>query len=285
MSPADVMESRATPSASGGGSGNPTASPLAGGAIEILRMRVLAGLVLSIAVTAFDVVSQRLNMSIIHAALFLWMASALPARRLVGLATWLILLTYLGLLLKLQVWPAELRVDIGARTLNRTLVAAILYLLVPAVQMWYPAPRPPAAVTDDALAQSQSDDFDELFQSLLPIATVILSAVFAIVVVVTDLLVPANINLAILYTVPLFVASWFRNARVLWSATAILILLTFVGYFAGPIAPAAPSDIGLHLQNRVLIATVLLTVALLLHAVSRAEAVRDVRRSAPQPGQ
>jgi hypothetical protein len=118
---------------------------------------------------------------------------------------------------------------------------------------------------------------DPAAAAMLPVA-----ALFALVVALVDLLT-YHVNLPIVYIVPLLLVERVGSRRLLWQTAAVLVALTFAGFFFG----RHPQGIdpwqtlaGARFANRVMAALTLLAASGVLHAGiamrERARAARHV---------
>ena len=222
--------------------------------------RLVLGLALAGVVSLCDLASPAVNLSILNGVVFLWAVAKLPARRGWLLAGVMAILLVGGLAIKLRVYPDALPAEFAVyRYINRGFIILMLLLILVGVTLWIKTAR--SSVT-------QADDFDTLMQTLLPVVAFVLSLLFAGVVAVTDLSVPANYNLSSLYLVPLFVSSWLGRRRVIWALFVILLAATLCGLWFGPAATDA-SLVGTLIQNRVMTGIMLALAAVLLHFEQR----------------
>jgi signal transduction histidine kinase len=84
--------------------------------------------------------------------------------------------------------------------------------------------------------------------------------VLAVFEIVFDLITSIELNVAVLYTLPLIFAAISRSRRLLWSLTVLLVFTTFVVYFA-QISSAFPSLAELLFVDRTLTAITVITTA------------------------
>ncbi len=147
---------------------------------------------------------------------------------------------------------------------NRALVAVTLLAMGKVLQLWVTWRAEQSEPEIPASSRYQDQQISSTF-ALLSCAPLV--AVIAVV----DYLSPANLNLAILYPIPLFICGWTRSRRLLWGILFLLLALTFFGFWFG--APATSANVGFAMhRNRILVALVLLTVTtILLYWLSREE--------------
>ena len=109
-----------------------------------------------------------------------------------------------------------------------------------------------------------SDSFRYENQQISSTFALLSCAPLVAVIATVDYLSPANLNLAILYPIPLFICGWTRSRSLLWGMLFLLLGLTFIGYWFGQ--PATSANVGISMQkNRVLAALGLVTVTTILH--------------------
>jgi hypothetical protein len=110
------------------------------------------------------------------------------------------------------------------------------------------------------------------------------ATLFALAVATADLLT-YHVNLPIVYIVPLLLVERAGSRRLLWQAAALLVALTFAGYFAGRHPDGAePWQAlgGARFANRAMAALALLAAAGVLHAgITMRERARAARHLWP----
>jgi signal transduction histidine kinase len=115
--------------------------------------------------------------------------------------------------------------------------------------------------------------FSELF--LRPSLLSALAVVLAAIEILVDAATWIQLNIAIIYSLPLVLAAAARNRRLLWILVSILVAATFLVYWQ-QIPPGVAALQDEYFLNRVLAALSLVLVAGLLHALSLAtEALRS----------
>jgi signal transduction histidine kinase/ActR/RegA family two-component response regulator len=92
---------------------------------------------------------------------------------------------------------------------------------------------------------------------------VALTAALLLPIVVGDFLAPGELNVAILYTLPVAMAGWTRSRRFLWLTTVLCVSLTYGGLALGP--KPSVSELGDAYLNRSFTAIGLLMLAAMLH--------------------
>lgn len=216
--------------------------------------------------------------TVVYPLLFLVLAPQVPKRLLWRTATMLILLIYVGFLMKLIVYPASFPPGaINYRLLNRSIVAAILLALVPIVSPWLPdddeRPSPDrlwdSGVGYDARVRSgvdSGDEVDRLMMFTRPFLAGLFAVLFSVGVAIVDLVTPSQFNLAIFYALPLIVISWTRSPVLIWASTAVFLLALLVAYVYGPVSPEESDTFTAYLaHSRWLTALVLVIFAGVLH--------------------
>lgn len=106
-----------------------------------------------------------------------------------------------------------------------------------------------------------------------------LAITLAVLEVLLDWGTRSELNVSVLYSLPLIAAAAARRRRLLWTLAFILIGMTFAVYVAQAPAAAASSQTS-HLLDRVLAATSLLLSVVILDAWLRLLAVRDAQGQA-----
>jgi hypothetical protein len=82
-----------------------------------------------------------------------------------------------------------------------------------------------------------------------PVRASILCGVLVASIAILDLFT-ANLNLSILYVVPVLLGTRFPNRRHLWGLAFLLLGLTFAGYYLGPRGTSYAGGFGFRLVNR-----------------------------------
>jgi signal transduction histidine kinase len=103
-----------------------------------------------------------------------------------------------------------------------------------------------------------------------------LAVALAAVEVFLDVTTWIELNIAIIYSLPLVLAAAARSRRLLWSLAFILVLVTFIVYWAQDVQ-GNPSLYDEYFINRLLAAINIVLAAALLHALSRAAEVLEAR--------
>jgi hypothetical protein len=189
--------------------------------------------------------------------------------RLMWAATFVfVALTFIEYFVKATLHPPETGPQyFSFRLLNRALVAAMMCLLGMAMRFWMsteteePPPATPALRREQRLwfrATALNRKFDARLASFI-------FPVLIIWIAITDLVLPANFNFAILYAIPLFISAWTRSRTVLWIVLAVVLLLTIVCYSYGPVATGGATH-GVLRMNRFFSAVSMLAVTIMLNA-------------------
>jgi signal transduction histidine kinase len=85
-----------------------------------------------------------------------------------------------------------------------------------------------------------------------------------------------QLNIAIIYSLPLVLAAGARSRRLLWSLAFVLVLITFIVYWLQD-AHRSPSLHDEYFINRLLAAVTIVLAAALLHALSKTAEVLEAR--------
>lgn len=96
----------------------------------------------------------------------------------------------------------------------------------------------------------------------------------AVAEVLVDVTTWIQLNISIIYSLPLVLAAAARNRRLLWGLASILICVTFIVYWQQSDMPGLHDE---YFINRVLAAVSVLLAAVLLHALSVAAEALDAR--------
>lgn len=86
----------------------------------------------------------------------------------------------------------------------------------------------------------------------------------AVLIAAVDFSLPANINIAIFYFLPIVLAAWTRSVKWLWASTAIFIVLTFGGLVLAP-PPVMNVVTWVDWLNRAMTALALGVIAIPVH--------------------
>ncbi len=224
-----------------------------------LTPTLLVVFLLTLVLFTADILTPRLNVAVIY-AIPLILLVRVKRRPAWGMAAVLVAATYLGYIIKWKLGYNEIPNFLNYRLLNRTFVAIALLLLCTASPLWLPPGAPETVHT-----RAYIDDFDQLFHSLLPAISVVAAIVATLLIAALDLFLPRNLNLPILYSVPLFIFGWTRSKTTIWLCTGLMLLLTLVGYNLGLASTTSLNGTRL-VANRLVAASVLILVAGLLHA-------------------
>ncbi len=213
--------------------------------------------------TLIDLQTREFNLSILYVVSLFTTVTGRNRKYLLFKASALIILTYLCYLLKFDGrWVNQPSILLTYRLLNRSLVALCLAVtagwlfILSGIEGQMNSSRPFFRPRDREL-------FDQLANTLrmLLAATICTLAIFC--VFTTDVLVPGEFNLSILYALPLFIAARRGGRRLMWCLVPVMVALTMVGYYIGP-KPVVDATV-LHklLTNRGLTIGVILISAIL----------------------
>jgi signal transduction histidine kinase len=125
------------------------------------------------------------------------------------------------------------------------------------------------------------DSFDTSAADLLkflrrPAVLGALAVALAAAEIFLDVATWIELNIAIIYSLPLVLAAAARSRRLLWSLAFMLVLTTFVVYWLQD-AQGRPSPYDEYFINRSLAAVTILLAAALLHALSKAAEALQAR--------
>ena len=214
-----------------------------------------------ILLACLDILLPRVTISILYAIPLLLLAKAGYVRPLWRSALVFVLLTYGLYFAKYTIWPPETGAAyFDYRLVNRTFVAVMIWFLAVFMEMWREA-------QDLAGARSVDELFDPLDSEIQSTLALVLGVPLILLIAVVDFFMPGHLNVAVLYPLPQLACALAGNRRLLWTATALLVVLVFAGYWLGPASEGAPETF--VRINRVLSAIVLLSLAVLLHLWTR----------------
>lgn len=215
-----------------------------------------------VAIAALDLWGDqyvRNNYSVLYVVPLILLAHSGGLRFLWQWAGLMIALTYGVHFLKNFLFPLEIGdpAYFDFRLINRTFSALVILAVSKLLQLWvrWRDDENDAELSDVVRAQDQ-----EVASTLAVLCFAPLIAVIAII----DCLLPAHINLAILYPIPLFVAGWTRSRALLWSMVTALLLLTVLAFVSGSVSHVPNLYFGLERQ-RLLAVFAMLAVAINLH--------------------
>lgn len=103
-----------------------------------------------------------------------------------------------------------------------------------------------------------------------------LAIALAAALIVLDITTWIQLNIAIVYSLPLVLAAAARSRRLVWGLAFALVLITFIVYWLQD-AQGNPSIHDEYFVNRLLAAVNIVFAAALLHALSRAAEILEVR--------
>jgi len=222
------------------------------------RRIVLVGVLIAV-IAALDLCFQRTNFSILYIAPLLLLARRRDLRHPWPTAGLLIGLTFGIYFLKNVIWPLEGGPKFfDYRLFNRTLVGTILLVLTWMTAMW----RQWQAEQSDAELPEMIRYQDRQVSATLAVVS---CAALVATIGIVDYFLPANFNLAILYTIPLFACAWSGSTRLLWGVAALLLVLTTAGYLLGgaSYSPDAATAASLT-RNRLLAAAAIVVLSAVL---------------------
>lgn len=199
------------------------------------RSLIVACALLVVVPAIVDLLTSFINLPILYFIPLVLCARAGKRKALIWLTTLLVLLTY-----GLYFWefrhslfenPRRL---LSYRFFNRTIVAVGLCITAAALSAWSRVHeqwlRRGAQVTD-----SEPDiAFDQAVRSLKRVIVILLCIALVLVIFMSDLLIPRQFNLPILYAVPLILTAWSDSRRALWALLPVVLICTWVGVYLGP---------------------------------------------------
>jgi hypothetical protein len=231
--------------------GRPEGAPGVSAAAQRAIFVVCAGAAVALAVS--DALLPRVNLAILYSAPLI--AYVFLARRSVPwpLALVVIALAYGGYLPELLFWgTAHDRTLVAFSLANRTLVAAVILAItgLSASDLW----PLPASTTRTGYPNAGGNG--TIFMGGLACAGLVMLLAFM------DLRLPDQLNLSILYVLPLCICVWIQSRAVLWIITGLALGAVGVAFaVAHAHAPWPP----FMLANRMLAAAAVLATALALH--------------------
>ena len=229
-----------------------------------VRRRIAVFALVAIPAALDLLTASRMNLAILYSIALVVAARGGERRLVLALAPPLALLAYAGYVFEFRhvVFsdPGQL---ISYRLLNRTMCAAAI--LVVAGLLYY------QMGFRERLARSRVDhprdqnEYEEILRALEGLMAGLIASVMVLFVLLTDLLVPAQFNLPILYSVPLLVAAWIRSRRMLWWLVGLLLLLSVAGFIWGRPPTTTLAGVDVLLTNRTLATIALLAIGVVLH--------------------
>lgn len=234
------------------------------------------------AVMLLDVCLRHCNLSVLYIIPLLLCGTLNRRRLLVKLGLCLVSLTYLGYVAKMLVHG---RVLDHPRMPNRHLVALTLLMMTAVLYFWRGLSGqvrqhgylPQLRFAEPSLFEEMGDSIACLLVGSL--CLILIGALMAM-----DLTTPTEVNLPILFAIPLVLAGWSRSLKLLWTLVLVLSVCVWVGLFIGPgISEHAKQDHVTYqtlIVNRTLANLMVLAVAGILHMVITAQnaAIAQIRR-------
>lgn len=148
--------------------------------------------------------------------------------------------------------------DLGSivnhRLFNRTFAAIMMALLGVAAQAWHYWQHERSLLTH--LDRVEEDEVNATTGIVGCIA-------LGLLITVIDFFAPANLNLPILFAVPLYLVSWLQDRRSIWITAWMLIALTWIGFLVS----VNTTDLGMqayYVVNRSIVSVALLVLAAIL---------------------
>jgi hypothetical protein len=133
-------------------------------------------------------------------------------------------------------------------------------------------------------ADADQPVYDEIVRAFEQFSAVVLSAVLTIAITTADLISPMEINLPILYAIPLVACLWARKTTMVWVLLPILLLCSLMGYRWGPASTGLDSAIPYILRNRLIATVVISMIGLGVHVWIRTHANGRSVLAAPARG-
>jgi len=219
-----------------------------------------------------DIGVQHSNFAILYIVPLLLCAKLNRRRLLVRFAGLLIALTYLDLIVKHHFAgrPLDLR-----HITNRHLVAITLLVMTAVLYVWQGiAIQFRRSRSLPLLREAAPSIFEEMEESISRLVLLVLCIMLIGVLLLLDMITPAEINFPILFAIPLVLAGWARSRKLLWTLVPILSACAWIGFLFGPPISACALQQQITerslMFNRALANVVVVAVAVILHvAISR----------------
>lgn len=227
---------------------------------------IIAPVALTVLIVIADVAGVGVNVAILYLLPMLLVAYTAPGhRRIIGSAAVLSVLTYFIYAfeyrhhLTTDPWTA-----VTFRLLNRSFVVTTLWIMAGVRLAWHRMHRSRRGDPAEGSGRAVSM-FDEISDSLTILSAAITCVAVVFCVATTDLIVPGQFNLPILYAIPVLVAGQSGRPKILWGTVLALLLMNVIGFVWG-----TPPTLDEHwlirlIANRTLAGLGLLSIALLIH--------------------
>ncbi|HZZ42805.1 MAG TPA: hypothetical protein VFE58_07695 [Tepidisphaeraceae bacterium] len=227
----------------------------------------LAMLITAVA-AIIDLTTNTLNVSVVYSLpMALFARSARPAS-IWRIALALVALAYAGYFL--GPWPADSdsweKMLFHYRMVNRTVAASAVvgialmsHFGIAMRRRWDNRWEP------RKVQESDRDIFLEVISSFEQFQSGMMAVLAIICVAATDLISPAQYNLATLYVVPVLTCVKTRSRRFLWIVIAVCVVLVYAGYVVGPAPHIGANSIAKLQRSRRITGGVLFLVGLFVH--------------------
>jgi hypothetical protein len=152
-----------------------------------------------------------------------------------------------------------------ASSLNRTFVAMSLI----AVASLFSLQRGMQSMVRRRGADQGDVEIAQILDGLDQAAAIVIALVVAAAVWLTDLVTPGNLNLPILFVIPMAFVSKVHSRKLLWGLAIFLVILAALAFKVGQQVYGNPALMRAVVTNRVLACVGILAIAAILHPLSR----------------
>jgi len=230
------------------------------------------------AIAALDLALWGVNLSMLYVFPLILFAQTQRREGIFRLGIALVLLTYACYGLKYRV---EIQQDYHwllhhFGLLNRSFVAGSLLITATLLHLY----RQFRAYLDDRhsgqFSPSDTDEFlyEQIFRAFEGFLGVGIAIIMVVACFAADLITPPDVNISILYAVPLVIAALARNRILLWTLVPVLQAASYFGFAWGPPAVNG-ANIPWIITNRWMAAASLLIVAFIMHLMLTKQRKQD----------
>jgi len=214
-----------------------------------------------------DLLTNGVNPSMFYVVPLVLLGKAGQRRLLVPFTVLLLVLTFglwlLDHLPELRTDPREL---LHWRLANRAMAAVAICVVCGALHFWLGLPERLVLAGN---VESDPTMFDEVSESLRNFIGFFVSTLLIAFIALADFTTPGQINLPILYTIPLVIAHWMGSRRLLWLLLPVLLLIAVLGYTLGEPPHVEYARLPFIIVNRTFAICTLVVLAVCLHFLIR----------------
>lgn len=246
------------------------------------RTLALGGVI--VALVLVDIFTPKVNVPMMYSLPLVLAAGWMDRRSLLWLAGMLAALTFAAFFVKNRIeLVSGLETPLQHRLLNRSLATVSMACVTIILFMFERFRERIERMGGEQTARDPNAGvYNEVLAALEQVVAAMVCVVLVAGIALADVVLPGQVNVPILYAIPVYMCVLVRSRRLLWALTPLLLLLTIGGFFFGRAPTVSESMVVWLLTNRTLAAVLLLGLAVAAHVwIGTSKAATARPRSRP----